>query len=93
MFAVCCLLFPAFIPAARFAHHRQRSFTRSLVMFRAKQRAKQDIERVEQALVTRLNQIVRHAQQLQLAGVVAFHRGLNPFSMAGVEHVHDAIPR
>ena len=41
-------------------------------MLRVKQGTKQHVERVEKALVSRLNQIVRHAQQLQLAGVVAF---------------------
>ena len=43
-------------------------------MLRVKQGAQQHVERVEKALVGRLNQIVRHAQQLQLAGVVSFPR-------------------
>ena len=78
MFAVCCLLFSTFIPAARSPIAGSGVLPEVLCMFRVKQGAKQHIERVEKALVGRLNQIVRHAQQLQLAGVVTFPAWTEP---------------
>jgi len=65
----------------------------TLALFHVKQGAEQHIERVKEALVGGLNQIIRHAEQLQLAGVVAFHVGMRRLSVAGMEQVHDAVPR
>jgi hypothetical protein len=57
------------------------------------QRVKQQVQRVEDAMVPALDEVVRSPQRLKLLRSVSLHSGACRFPSTASEQVHDAIPR
>jgi hypothetical protein len=57
----------------------------------AQQTTENHLQGVKQSLISTLNEVAGQPKQSQMARRVSFSPGRGPFSMAGANHVHDAI--